>query len=232
MIRIENLSVHAGDFALRNVSLEVPLSGYAVLMGQSGSGKTTLLEAITGLKRVSAGRVFLNEREVTHWGPAQRGIGYVPQDGALFTTMSVREHIAFALVVRRVRRAAIRQRVAEMADLLELTPLLDRTPATLSGGEKQRVALARALSFRPAWLCLDEPLSALDAQMRRQMQCLLLRVREHTGVTTLHVTHHPHDATSLADALYLLAEGRIERRPLSSVRQSPTLETFNLGRPH
>jgi ABC-type sugar transport system ATPase subunit len=199
--------------------LEVPVGGYAVLMGPSGSGKTTLLEAIAGLKRVSAGRVFLDQRDVTHCRPAQRGIGYVPQDGALFTTMSVRDHIAFALTVRKAPRAAIEERVAELADLLELTTLLDRLPANLSGGEKQRVALARALSFRPRWLCLDEPLSALDLQMRRQMQRLLLRVRELTGVTTLHVTHHPHDAVGLADQLYVLSEGRIELRPPDWARQ-------------
>ncbi|HEX9114458.1 MAG TPA: ABC transporter ATP-binding protein, partial [Anaerolineae bacterium] len=199
MIAVDHLTVRAGDFALEDVTLEVPTGQYAVLMGRTGSGKTTLLEALCGLKPVAGGTIRLNGRDVTRLKPAERGIGYVPQDRALFQTMTVREHLAFALVLHRAERDAIRHRVAELSRLLGIESLLERRPAGLSGGEAQRVALGRALSVRPGILCLDEPLSALDDETRQEMCSLLRSVRQSTGVTILHVTHNPNEAEQLAD---------------------------------
>jgi ABC-type sugar transport system ATPase subunit len=210
MIAVENLTVRAGSFALAGVSFALDSGQYGVLMGKTGSGKTTLLEAVCGLKPVVGGRVLLTGRDVTHLRPAERGVGYVPQDRALFPTMSVRDHLAFALVVRQWPTGAIAERVGELADLLGIARLLDRKPHGLSGGEAQRVALGRALSFRPPVLLLDEPLSALDDETRAEMCALLISVRRHTGVTTLHITHNASEAERLADRLFRLRDGRIE----------------------
>ncbi|MCA9054494.1 MAG: ABC transporter ATP-binding protein, partial [Planctomycetaceae bacterium] len=138
---------------------------------------------------------------------------YVPQDGALFSRMTVRDHLGFALVVRRTPREEVSRRSAELAELLGLEQLLDRRPRGLSGGERQRVALGRALAFRPRILCLDEPLSALDSETRRQMCVLLRTVQQQTGVTTLHVTHNLDEAQLLADCLLRIEEGQVKRLP-------------------
>jgi ABC-type sugar transport system ATPase subunit len=207
MIAVEHLAVRVGAFALEDISFEVPTGDYAVLMGRTGAGKTTLLEALCGLKPVAGGSIRLNERDVTRLKPAARGIGYVPQDRALFQTMTVREHLAFALMLRKTDLQVLEQRVAEMSRLLGLEQLLERKPLGLSGGEAQRVALGRALSVRPGILCLDEPLNALDDETRREMYELLGEVQRSTGVTILHVTHNLDEAEQLADRILVLREG-------------------------
>lgn len=216
MMVLEQVSLRVGAFHLEDISFEVATGEYAVLMGRTGSGKTTLLEAICGLRPLTQGVIRLMNRDVTREGPGARGIGYVPQDRALFQTMTVREHLGFALVIRKWNRAAIGQRVAELARLLGLEPLLDRRPRGLSGGEAQRVALGRGLAFHPRILCLDEPLSALDDETREEMYELLKTVREHTGVTTLHITHHLGEAHRLADRVLRLKEGRIQNEAVGS----------------
>ena len=211
MIHVQNLAVHLGQFRLRDLSFEVAQGDYAVLMGRTGAGKTTIQECLCGLRPIDSGRIVLAGRDVTHLPPAQRDVGYVPQDAALFPTMTVREHLAFALEIRRWDVAERSRRVAELAELLSIEHLLERYPAKLSGGEQQRVALGRALAFRPGILLLDEPLSALDEETRQQMYRLLNRVKEHTHVTTLHITHNREDADHLADCVLLLADGQVRR---------------------
>jgi len=211
VIRVEELFVRAGAFEVRGVSFEVPTGAYGVLMGKTGSGKTTILEAIAGLKPILGGRITLGERDVTARKPAERNLGYVPQDGALFTTMPIREQLAFALTIRKTPRREIDRTVGELADMLEIRHLLDRTTLGLSGGEKQRVALGRALAFHPTTLCMDEPLSALDEETREGMYTLLEAIRERTGVTTLHVTHNLSEARRLADTVLLLEDGAIRQ---------------------
>lgn len=213
MIVIENLSIRLGTFALEGISFEVAEGEYAVLMGKTGSGKTTILEAICGLRSVAGGRIVLMGTDVTRLKPRQRGIGYVPQDAALFSTMTVREHLGFALVVRGQPRRVIDRRVEALADLLGIERILDRRPQGLSGGEAQRVSLGRALSFSPGILCLDEPLSALDEATRDEMYALLKTVRGETGVTVLHVTHSLHEAERLGERFFRLTD----RRGLSEV---------------
>jgi ABC-type sugar transport system ATPase subunit len=212
MIAVDHLTVRVGAFALENVGFDVPTGQYAVLMGRTGAGKTTLLEALCGLKAVAGGTIRLNGRDVTRLKPAERGIGYVPQDRALFQTMTVREHLAFALTLQKAGRQVIQQNVAELSRLLGIEHLLDRRPPGLSGGEAQRVALGRALSARPGVLCLDEPLSALDDETRREMYELLENVRQSTRVTILHVTHNLDEAEQLADRIFLLRHGKVECR--------------------
>ena len=224
MIRVQNLTVTAGSFRLENVSFEVPTGQYAILMGQTGSGKTTILESLCGLKSVVGGSIQLMGRDVTLLKPAERGIGFVPQEGALFPTMSVGQQLGFALTVRRWKPAAIQNRVEELAEMLGIQKLLDRRPAGLSGGERQRVALGRALAARPHVLCLDEPLSALDDATRDAMCSLLNRISKQTGVTTLHITHNRAEARTLGDVLLVLENG-VLRTPANdqpAPRNAPT----------
>ncbi len=216
MILVESLFVQAGDFRLDDVSFEVPTGGYGVLMGKTGCGKTTILETIAGLKPLKNGRIMLGNVDVTRLKPAERNVGLVPQDGALFTTMSVRDHLAFALAVRRASAKVIQRRVDELVDLLEIKSLLDRGTAGLSGGERQRVGLGRALSFKPATLLLDEPLGALDDGTHSQITELLKRVQQETGVTTLHITHDHEEAAALADVLLELVDGQVTPRIISA----------------
>ena len=209
MIVVKSLSVRAASFALNDVSFEISNGAYGVLMGKTGSGKTTLLEALCGLRSALGGNIVFMGRDVTHLKPAERGIGYVPQDRALFTTMTIREHLAFALVLRKWNDADIARRVGELAELLGIAHLLQRKPLGLSGGEAQRVALGRALSCRPGVLILDEPLSALDDETRQDMYALLKTVREQSHVTALHVTHSRAEAQLLGDVLLNLEGGAV-----------------------
>jgi ABC-type sugar transport system ATPase subunit len=217
MIELQNVTVRAGSFGLSNVDLSVPEGVYAVLMGSTGHGKTTLLESICGLKPVVSGRVLLNGADMTHWKPADRGVGYVPQDLALFPTITVRGHLEFALRLRRYPPSVIRDRVAELAHVLHIEPLLERRIRGLSGGESQRVALGRALSFRPRILLMDEPLNALDETTRDRLCDLLRTIQKDTGLTTLHVTHSRVEAALLADQLFVLQGGELHERPLQEL---------------
>jgi len=208
VIELSNVFIRAGDFRLDDISFSVEAGKYAVLMGRTGRGKTTVLESICGLRRIERGRILIHGTDVTDWPPADREIGYVPQDLALFPTLSVAEHLQFALRLRGQPRAHIDQRTEELADVLGIEHLLARGIEGLSGGERQRVALGRALSFHPSVLLLDEPLSALDEATREEMQSLLRKIKVTAGVTILHVTHSSEEATALADCRIQLQDGK------------------------
>ncbi len=214
MIRLENISWRAGTFHLENVSFEIPAGKYAVLMGPTGGGKTSLLEIICGLRQPASGRVWLGTRDVTDEPPGTRGIGYVPQDGAMFPTMNVREQIGFALSIRHRPNSEIESRVSELAEHLGVKHLLNRLPQFLSGGERQRVALGRALAAKPEVVVLDEPLSAIDEELREELSELLKRVQKELGFTALHITHSRREAAQLADVQFRLEAGRVEMAPL------------------
>lgn len=211
MIRLQNISWRVETFKLEGISFEVPAGAYAVLMGRTGCGKTTLLEIMCGLRRADSGRVHLGNRDVTDDPPGSRGIGYVPQDGALFPTMTVRQQLGFALQIRRRPAAEITQRVEELAERLGVSHLLDRPPHNLSGGERQRVALGRALAAKPSVLLLDEPLSALDEELRADLAALLRQTQRELNVTALHITHSEEEAKHLADVLFRLDAGQVRR---------------------
>ena len=218
MIAVEGLSIRQGAFALDGLSFTVPAGAYAVLMGPTGGGKTTVLETIAGLRRPTAGRVVLAGRDVTALPPAARNVGYVPQDGVLFPTMTVRENLAFALSVRKVSRKESDARVTELADQLGLTALLPRRAVGLSGGEAQRVALGRALAFRPPVLLLDEPLNAVDEVTHDRLVSLLRTVRDRGETTVLHVTHSRAEADLLGAILLRFEGGRVTADDSKTVR--------------
>jgi molybdate/tungstate transport system ATP-binding protein len=206
VIRLEKLHVQVGSFDLRDITLEVPKGGYALIIGPTGSGKTTLLEAVAGHARLRSGRVFMHDDDVTDLPPERRGLGFVYQQYHLFPHLSVRDNIAYG-IVRNGRGAE--GRVAELADMLAIEPLLERPVRGLSGGEQQRVALARALAPKPSILLLDEPFAAVDPATRQVLRRELRELHEREGITTLQVTHDFDEALRLGDLVAVLSEGRI-----------------------
>ncbi len=200
---------YAGTAVLRGVELEVPAGSLTAVLGLSGCGKTTLLRVIAGFERAEHGTVSLGERTLedgrTHLAPEQRSIGYVPQEGALFPHLSVRENVGFGLS-RRERRG---EQVAALLEMVGIAPLARRLPHELSGGEQQRVALARALARRPQALLLDEPFSSLDASLRSRVREEVHALLREQGVTTVLVTHDQEEALSLADTVAVLRDGTI-----------------------
>ncbi len=209
MIHVEGLNFSVGTFSLKSVSLDVEPGEYFVLLGPSGSGKTLFGECLCGLCRIGSGRITIDDSDVTHLEPRYRGIGYLPQDYALFPHKTVRQNIGFGLQYGDLTRAACAERVDQLIDQLDLAQLADRLPQKLSGGEKQRVALARALAIRPRVLLLDEPVSALDEQTRDYLCRQLKQLQQETRTTTLHVCHNFAEMLAVADRVGILYEGRI-----------------------
>jgi len=230
VIVVEDLTVHLGSFTLQNVSFSLDAGDYGILMGRTGVGKTTLLESLCGLKPISSGRILINGTDVTGLKPGARGIGFVPQEGALFRSMSVRDQIGFALQIRRRPRREVEDRVKELAGLLGIATLLDRGPVGLSGGERQRVALGRALAARPGVLCLDEPFSALDEDTRSEMYDLVKSVTRQHGLTTVHITHSRSEAEHLGDCILRMRDGGIERIGSEVSGKTPEAVGTGLGK--
>jgi ABC-type sugar transport system ATPase subunit len=201
MIELRQGILGAGETRISQISLTIPSGAYAVLLGPTGCGKTTLLETIAGLQPLHGGSLMINGEDMARRDPADRGIGYVPQDGALFLTMTVRQQLVFALRIRRRTIAEQEQRLEELASQLALRSLLDRRPHELSGGERQRVALGRALASKPPLLLLDEPLSSLDDETREAMQVVLAEVYSANSSTILHVTHREEEAQALSSLI-------------------------------
>jgi ABC-type sugar transport system ATPase subunit len=210
VIKGKNIHINQGEFLLSNINFNIDKGEYVVFMGKTGCGKTTVLETICGLRKLTSGEIWLNDKEVSKYVPAKREIGYVPQDGALFSTMSVKKNIGFALKIRKWNKQKIEERVEELANLMNISHLLNRNIQGLSGGEKQRVALARALSFYPYVLCLDEPLSALDESTKQDMIDLLNKLKQSLDITVVHVTHSNSEAIKLADRILYLEKGIIQ----------------------
>jgi sulfate/thiosulfate transport system ATP-binding protein len=201
-----------GDFtALDRVSVDVPTGTLTALLGPSGSGKSTLLRVIAGLERPDEGVIHLDGEDVTRVPPQDRGVGFVFQHYAAFKHMTVWENVAFGLKIRRRPRTEIKERVAELLELVQLTRLGDRYPAQLSGGQRQRMGLARALAVDPKVLLLDEPFGALDARVRKELRIWLRRLHDETHTTTVIVTHDQEEAMEVAERVVVMNAGRIEQ---------------------
>ena len=223
-MRIESLSVNYGETkAVQAVSLDIDKGEVLALVGPSGCGKSTLLRAIAGLVPVSQGRIEIGGRDVTGLDARHRNIGLVPQHYAVFRHLSVAENIAYGLRARRADKAMVRRRVNELLDLTQLGPYAERRPGALSGGQRQRVALARALAIDPDVVLLDEPLSALDPQLRGGLRRELARVIEAAGCTTILVTHDQSEAMALGKRIAVLKDGRlIQHGDATEVWRSPS----------
>ena len=193
------------------LSFSVRPHEFVCLLGPSGCGKTTTLRIIAGFIEADTGSVFVQDEDVTRKPPNKRDMGMVYQSYALFPHMTVFDNVAFGLRMRHVARAEAEERVRKVLASVRLTELADRKPTQLSGGQQQRVALARAMVLKPALLLLDEPLSNLDARLRKDMQSELKQLQRGSGITTLHVTHDQEEALTLADTVIILNKGRLEQ---------------------
>jgi multiple sugar transport system ATP-binding protein len=200
-----------GVFAVDDVSLEIEDGEFIVLVGPSGCGKSTILRIIAGLEDVTAGEVYIGDRQVTDLLPKERDVAMVFQNYALYPHMTVEENIGFGLKLRHMPKAEIQRRVQEAAHVLALESLLDRKPVALSGGQRQRVAMGRAMVREPKAFLMDEPLSNLDAKLRVQMRAELVRLRERLRTTTVYVTHDQVEAMTLGDRVAVLRDGMLQQ---------------------
>ncbi|MCW2476341.1 MULTISPECIES: ABC transporter ATP-binding protein [unclassified Symbiopectobacterium] len=204
--------LHAGYGAtpvLNDIHLEIAQGEFVALLGASGCGKTTLLRTIAGFSSPDAGAVLVNGQDITHFPPEKRGMALVFQSYALWPHMTVAQHIAYGLKLRRLPRAEIARRVTQLESMLGLTGLGERKPAQLSGGQRQRVALGRALAIQPDILLLDEPLSNLDTRIRLQLRDEIRALQQRLGLTAIHVTHDREEAMVMADRIVILHQGRV-----------------------
>jgi multiple sugar transport system ATP-binding protein len=198
-----------GFAAVRDLSLTIEDGEFIVLVGASGCGKTTLLRLMAGLEEATAGRISIDGKDVTERPPRQRDVAMVFQSYALYPHMNVRQNLGYGLKVRRIPKQEAKRRVAETAELLGLTDLLDRRPAQLSGGQRQRVAMGRAIVREPKAFLMDEPLSNLDAKLRVGMRASLSELHARLGVTTVYVTHDQVEAMTLGQRVAVMRDGRI-----------------------
>jgi ABC-type sugar transport system ATPase subunit len=211
---------------LAPIDLTIADGEFLVIVGASGCGKSTLLRLIAGLETPSAGRILIDDRDVTATDPARRGVAMVFQSYALYPHLTVAQNIAFPLQMAKVDRATITAKVAAVAATLELTALLDRRPRTLSGGQRQRVSIGRAIVRDPAVLLLDEPLSNLDTALRVRMRHELARLHQALGTTMVYVTHDQVEAMTLANRIVVMARGHVEQvgAPVELYRRPATIE--------
>lgn len=210
MIRTDKITFRIGTFELQRLSINIVRGEYFILLGPPGSGKTIFLECLCGLKKIDSGKIYIDGHNVINTEPRSRGIGYVPQDYALFPHLTVEQNIAFGLRVRGCLNQQM-QKINETAELLDIQRLLSRRIPGLSGGEKQRVALARALVLQPKVLLLDEPVCALDEVTRQEVCTQLLSIQRQLGLTTIHVSHNLEEAYTVADRAAILNNGILQQ---------------------
>ena len=213
MIKLNNIVVRFGDFtALHDINVHVKEGEFFTFLGPSGCGKTTTLRTITGFIDPAEGTVHVKDKDITHVPIEDRNIGIVFQSYALFPTMTVYDNIAFGLKVKKLKKAEIDKKVREIAKKVDLSDeQLKKAVSQLSGGQQQRVAIARALVTGPAIICMDEPLSNLDAKLRVQLRNELKRMQQDFGITTIYVTHDQEEALTLSDRIALFNKGYIEQ---------------------
>ena len=213
MVKFENIEIKYGDFvAIENLNLDIKEGEFFTFLGPSGCGKTTSLRALVGFLSPSKGKVYVGDKDVTNLPVEKRNIGMVFQSYALFPTMSVYDNIAFGMKVKKASKTEIDQKVHEVAAKIKITESqLKKNVSDLSGGQQQRVALARAIVLEPKILCLDEPLSNLDAKLRIDMRMELKRRQKELGITTLYVTHDQEEALTLSDRIAVFNNGYVEQ---------------------
>ena len=230
-LRIEHIVKRFGDFtALNDVSLSIDKGELVCFLGPSGCGKTTLLRIIAGLEVQSSGTIVQNGRDISRLPPMMRDYGIVFQSYALFPNLTIYDNVAYGLVNRRLAKTAIHERVTELLNLIGLADSGAKYPGQLSGGQQQRIALARALATSPGLLLLDEPLSALDAQVRVRLRGEIRHLQQRLGVTTILVTHDQEEALSIADRVVVMNQGVIDQvgTPMEIYREpaSPFVADF------
>jgi ABC-type sugar transport system ATPase subunit len=209
LITLENLEVKLKGFHLKNINLEVRDGEYYILLGPSGVGKTVIIETIAGLHKQRSGKIVIDGKDVSYSPPEMRQIAFVPQDVSLFPHLTVLENILFGMKIRKINQKVYKPLLDDLIEVLQINHRLAVFPLTLSGGEKQRVALARALITKPKILLLDEPMSALDPPIRRQLQKVLKEIYIHFGVTILQVTHDQEEAFILGDIISVMMDGAV-----------------------
>lgn len=213
LLELKNIkkSFTPGEDVLDDICLTVARGEFVTLLGSSGCGKTTTLRIIAGLEQTDSGSVWINGQDVTKLPPDKRDVNTVFQNYALFPHMNVAENIGYGLKLRKVPRGEIKKKVAQMLELVQLEGYERRKPSELSGGQKQRVAIARALVNNPKVLLLDEPLGALDLQLRRAMQIELKHLQKKLGITFIYITHDQEEAINMSDRIAVMRDGRIEQ---------------------
>lgn len=220
---------YAGTPVFENIDCQIERGEFVTLLGPSGCGKSTLLRCIAGLTPVDGGRILLDGQDIVPLSPQKRGIGMVFQSYALFPNMTVEQNVAFGLRMQKVKADESQARVREVLDLVELGSFAGRYPHQLSGGQCQRVALARSLVTRPRLLLLDEPLSALDARIRKHLREQIRAIQRELGLTTIFVTHDQEEALTMSDRIFLMNQGRIVQSGDAETLYTAPVDLFAAG---
>ena len=211
-IEFKNIDKFYGDnHVLKGINLEINKGDFVTLLGPSGCGKSTLLRCLAGLEQISGGQILLDGEDITNKDPKDRNIGMVFQQYSLFPNMTVEENLSFGLKLQKLDTSEINRRVKDAIDMVELKGKEKEYPANLSGGQQQRVALARGLVMQPKVLLLDEPLSAIDAKLRKSLQTSIRRIHKNLGLTSVFVTHDQDEAMVMSDVIHLFHDGKIEQ---------------------
>lgn len=229
-VSVQNLQKsYAGSPVFENIDCQIERGEFVTLLGPSGCGKSTLLRCIAGLTPVDGGKILLDGHDIVPLSPQKRGIGMVFQSYALFPNMTVEQNVAFGLRMQKVRADESQQRVREALELVELGSFAGRYPHQLSGGQCQRVALARSLVTRPRLLLLDEPLSALDARIRKHLREQIRAIQRELGLTTIFVTHDQEEALTMSDRIFLMNQGRIVQSGDAETLYTAPVDLFAAG---
>ncbi|GLO14040.1 spermidine/putrescine ABC transporter ATP-binding protein [Pseudomonas putida] len=229
-VSVQNLQKsYAGSQVFENIDCHIERGEFVTLLGPSGCGKSTLLRCIAGLTPVDSGQILLDGHDIVPVSPQKRGIGMVFQSYALFPNMTVEQNVAFGLRMQKVKADESQVRVREALDLVELGTFAGRYPHQLSGGQCQRVALARSLVTRPRLLLLDEPLSALDARIRKHLREQIRAIQRELGLTTIFVTHDQEEALTLSDRIFLMNQGRIVQSGDAETLYTAPVDLFAAG---
>ena len=211
-IEFKNIDKFYGDnHVLKGINLEINKGDFVTLLGPSGCGKSTLLRCLAGLEQISGGQILLDGQDITNKDPKDRNIGMVFQQYSLFPNMTVEENLSFGLKLQKLDTSEINRRVKDAIDMVELKGKEKEYPANLSGGQQQRVALARGIVMQPKVLLLDEPLSAIDAKLRKSLQTSIRRIHKNLGLTSVFVTHDQDEAMVMSDVIHLFHDGKIEQ---------------------